>query len=152
MDGGTDWEERARQDCGWEELVHFTERKAVNCTAGVIRNSYIIIHYDPTLYSVVTSIPPLSGTAASLTNSSSLPSCNPLLELSGMLRRSAETVVIPLCSFGKESSYARLLDVPERDLEPKKSVRRTGRQEAITAMAVSIMETVQVISCWFLEE
>ena len=69
-----------------------------------------------------------------------------------MLRRWAEILVTPLLSFPNDSSYARLLDVPERDLEPKKSVRRTGRQAAITAMAVSIMETVQVISCWFLEE
>lgn len=42
--------------------------------------------------------------------------------------------------------------VLERDREPKNNVRRTGRQEAIVAMAVSIMETVQVISCLFLDE
>lgn len=42
--------------------------------------------------------------------------------------------------------------VLERDREPKNRVRRTGRHEAIVAMAVSIMETVHVISCSFLEE
>jgi hypothetical protein len=67
-----------------------------------------------------------------------------------------ETVVRPLVEgppvcgppAEPESSYPRrLLYVPVRECEPKNNVRRTGRHEAIIAMAVSIMETVHVIIC-----